>query len=311
MRIALVLAGVLIAGSANGAMAQEAVVSPQVRAAARDISRGEDLDGALRTLEALANEGDLSAHLLLGELYMGLGGVNRDRPRSCEHFRIAREFAASAAHNYGQCLWEGVFGQRELEQARVWYGRAAEGGFVQSNCALGNMLIKGEGGPADPERGIGLCREAAEAGDANAQTDMGDHYGMGEGVEQDYVEARRWYLLAAAQQHRNAAFQLGALDWNGLGGPVDQASASHWFEQSYAFGRAEAAFAAGQTWFIRAVPNAPDGPVDTALLSRAKYWFEIALEQDPDGRQRANAAIRLAEISGYEELARQSPTPSD
>lgn len=305
-RAALVFVALLTFGTVGSVAAQEAGVNLELRAAARQIAAGEQGQGLAR-LQALADAGDLEAHNLLGEVYTGLDGVVRDRTRSCEHFRIAREARPSAAHNYGQCLWEGAYGERELEQARVWYGRGADGGFLQAKCALGNMLIKGEGGPAEPERGVALCRQAADAGDPNAQADMGDHYGGGRGVAQNYAMARHWYERAAAQRQRNAAFQRGVLDWNGLGGPIDLVSASHWLEQAYEAGRKDAAILVGRSAFIRAVPNAPRGPVDVVLLAQAKLWYEIAVVEDPDPEARARSAVMLAQISGYEALARQHP----
>jgi len=284
---------------------QAEAYDPRVVAYARQIAAGE-VEPALTDLNALAASGDLNAHDVLGEIYAGATGVvNRDRPRSCEHFRAAREAGASAAHNYAQCLWEGAYGDRRLEEARVWYQNAAEGGFLQSKCALGNMIAKGEGGAADPARGMALCREAADAGEPNAQTDLGDYYGAGTFVPRDYVEARRWYGLAAAQGQRNALFNLGVFDWNGLGGQRDLESAGKWFEAAYAAGRLDAASLVGRAALIRAVPNTPAGPVDVALLGKAKTWFEIAAEKDPDEAARAQAAVALAQISGYEALSRQ------
>lgn len=302
-RAAFAVAGYLALALAGPSAAQETDVNADVRAAARQISAG-DQAGGLRRLETLAEAGDLDAHNMLGELYAGFGGVERDRPKSCGHFRAAREARPSATHNYGQCLWEGAFGQPDFVQARIWYQRAADGGFAQSKCALGNMLIAGDGGPVDAERGVALCRETAEAGDPNAQADMGDHHRMGRGVPQDYAEARRWYRLAAGQNQRNAAFNLGAMDWSGIGGPMDLAGAADWMEKAYAAGRRDAAFFAGQSYLRRAVPNAPAGPVDVELLAAAKPWLETAMREDPNEDRRAQAAVTLAQISGYEEMAR-------
>ncbi len=303
-RAAFAVAALLAMSLPGLARAQETEINADAQAAARQVADGDQAAG-LSQLEALANGGDVDAHNVLGELYAGVGGVQRDRPKSCEHFRSARQARPSAAHNYGQCLWEGAYGERDFTEARVWYGRGADGGFLQAKCALGNMLIKGEGGLAEPERGVALCRQAADAGDANAQADMGDHYGGGRGVTQDYAIARQWYERAAAQRQRNAAFQRGVLDWNGLGGPIDFVSASLWLQQAYEVGRKDAAILVGRSALIRAVPSAPRGPVDVVLLAQAKHWYEIAVVEDPDPEARARSAVMLAQISGYEALARQ------
>lgn len=53
------------------------------------------------------------------------------------------------------------------------------------------------------------------------------------------------------------------------------------------------------------MPNAPRGPVDVVLLAQAKRWYEIVVVEDPDPEARSRAAVMLAQISGYETLARQ------
>ena len=52
-------------------------------------------------------------------------------------------------------------------------------------------------------------RARADKGDAEAQNRLGLIYGIGEGVEQDRVEAARWFRLAAMQGEANAQYHLG------------------------------------------------------------------------------------------------------
>lgn len=54
----------------------------------------------------------------------------------------------------------------------------------------------------------------------------------GEGVPQDYVEAAKWYKLAANQGHTKAQFQLGILYKKGLGVAQDYIAAKRWLKQS-------------------------------------------------------------------------------
>lgn len=44
-----------------------------------------------------------------------------------------------------------------------------------------------------------LTRKAAAGRDASAQLDLGDAYYVGDGVNQDYREAEKWYRKAAPQ----------------------------------------------------------------------------------------------------------------
>jgi uncharacterized protein len=48
-------------------------------------------------------------------------------------------------------------------------------------------------------------RKAAEQGDAKGQLSLGIMYGDGTGVPQDYVEAHKWYNLAAVEGTENAS----------------------------------------------------------------------------------------------------------
>jgi TPR repeat protein len=68
-----------------------------------------------------------------------------------------------------------------------------------------------EDGYAAAERGdyataYRLWRPLAEQGDAEAQYKLGTMYDIGHGVPQDYVEAHKWYSLAAAAGEPSATF---------------------------------------------------------------------------------------------------------
>ena len=59
-------------------------------------------------------------------------------------------------------------------------------------------------------------RQAAEAGDADAQNTLGDAHANGKGVLKDAAEAVRWYGLAAAQGHVRAQYNLGNMFVDGI-----------------------------------------------------------------------------------------------
>jgi len=55
---------------------------------------------------------------------------------------------------------------------------------------------------------IEFQKKRAEAGSATAQYDLGLRYLKGDGIEQNLVEARKWFQAAAKQEHPLAAKQL-------------------------------------------------------------------------------------------------------
>ena len=68
-------------------------------------------------------------------------------------------------------------------------------------------------------------RQAAEAGDARAQFDLGVRYASGKGVPANDAEAARWIALAAAQGLVDAQFNLGLMYADGNGVALDPAQA--------------------------------------------------------------------------------------
>jgi hypothetical protein len=69
---------------------------------------------------------------------------------------------------------------------------------------------------------------AAEAGDADAQFNLGVCYEMGSGVSVDKAEAFKWYKRAAEAGDEGAQFNLGHCYADGSGVAVDKAEAVKW-----------------------------------------------------------------------------------
>jgi len=83
-------------------------------------------------------------------------------------------------------------------------------------------------------------RPLAELGIATAQFNLGLLYANGQGVPQDYVQARHWYEKAAIQGDALAQLNLGVIYGNGKGVPEDYQLALYWFRLSANQGNAMA-----------------------------------------------------------------------
>lgn len=83
-------------------------------------------------------------------------------------------------------------------------------------------------------------RPLAELGIAPAQFNLGLLYANGQGVPQDYVQARQWYEKAAIQGDALAQLNLGIIYGNGKGVPEDYQLALYWFRLSVNQGNAMA-----------------------------------------------------------------------
>lgn len=75
-------------------------------------------------------------------------------------------------------------------------------------------------------------KAAADAGQAEAQFDLGVLYAKGLGVSRDLPEAASWYRKAAEQGNAEAQFALGQMYARGWGVPRDIADAIRWMEMA-------------------------------------------------------------------------------
>ena len=75
---------------------------------------------------------------------------------------------------------------------------------------------------------LAALRVRADAGDADAQWQMGVRYHDGEGVPHDDGQAVGWFLRAADQGNVAAQGALGAYYWRGRGVPADLSKAYFW-----------------------------------------------------------------------------------
>ena len=73
------------------------------------------------------------------------------------------------------------------------------------------MYAKGEGLAGNDAEAVKWFRQAAEQGNALAQSNLGWRYYWGDGVLQDFVRAHAWLNLAAAQGNKKAAEQRDRL----------------------------------------------------------------------------------------------------
>jgi TPR repeat protein len=72
----------------------------------------------------------------------------------------------------------------------------------------------------------------AESGSAKAQSYVGSMYESGRGIERNYTEAIRWFLLAAEQSDLYSQSHLGYLYDKGLGAARDEKVAAQWYAKA-------------------------------------------------------------------------------
>jgi hypothetical protein len=85
---------------------------------------------------------------------------------------------------------------------------------------------------ADYRSALAVWLPAAQEGDAEAQSLVGEIYERGVGGEPNYSSAAEWYRRAAEQGNARAQFNLGTLYEQGLGVPTDKLQALNWYRRA-------------------------------------------------------------------------------
>jgi len=165
---------------------------PATTAMAKMLEKQQGADAmekAVNMYRKAAKQGDRAAVLYLGKL-TGAGQLDGLAP---PHLSVP--WAIEAA--------------RDGDTAALdWVRAQAEQGLRPARTAYGLWLLEAE---ANPAAAVGFLQAAAEAGDVEAQFQMGLLLTKGDGLEQDYVQAHAWLNIAATGGHAEAAQKRGVI----------------------------------------------------------------------------------------------------
>ncbi len=127
------------------------------------------------------------------------------------------------------------------------------------------------GKTADDTQAQAWYLKAAQAGDADAQYQMGEHYFSNDDSKTDFATAKQWYLKAARQGHGLAQLRLGFIyaEAHYSGAKTDDKEAEKWFLAAAQQNAGDAQFRLGT--FYHNYKQPPD-------LKKAEYWLTKAAE---------------------------------
>ncbi|MDD3669518.1 MAG: tetratricopeptide repeat protein [Alphaproteobacteria bacterium] len=146
----------------------------------------------------LASEGDSTAALYLGRMYLEGLGVPKNMDRGLRYWMAADKLYDSAASYQ--------LGRFYLTAPDVRYKSAS--------------------------KGLEYLKKAAHAGNVEALYMLGDAYLDGTEVEKNLNYAFGFYLMAALKGEKKAQYQIGRLYYAGRGVPQDYESALKWLGRS-------------------------------------------------------------------------------
>jgi TPR repeat protein len=135
-------------------------------------------------------------------------------------------------------------------------------------------------------------RARADAGDADAQLNLGGVFFKGQDVEQDYAQAEKWFRLAALQGRAQAQFNLGMMYDTGLGVAQNHTDAARWYRLAADQGLAIAQLNLGVAY--------ADGSGVTQNLAEAIKWLRLAATQG-EAQAQFNLGVMYATGQGVKQ----------
>ncbi|GHD56677.1 hypothetical protein GCM10007350_04240 [Jeongeupia chitinilytica] len=222
----LLVALAAAAGLSASASAQRRAALAQPASAIRQLRFDVQAhrEGGERTLRQLADYGHPLAARTMAEL-AAVDPTPDAQQRALDWYRRgARSGDAESAYRLGLAYLQGRTLPGDPLAARHWFERA--GTLPAARHRLAMMLLRGEGGVADPVLGQQWLAQAAADGDADAMFALANRYRDGDGLPHDEALALYWYQAAASDEHPAALQTLSLAYARGeLGLPVDPAQA--------------------------------------------------------------------------------------
>lgn len=177
--------------------------------------------------------------------------------------------------------------------------QAAQAGNPNAQYNLGRFFLDGRGVVKDPKQAVKWFRTAAEQNLAKAQYTLGHCYDNGAGVEKDPKQAVEWYRKAAKQGDYFGQNAIGSCYMRGAGVEINPKQAVEWFHKA-----AEQNFAKAQYNLGFCYQNGIGVTKDSKESAR---WYRMASDQGD--AQAAAELAKLASIFTIEGLKFIDPEP--
>jgi uncharacterized protein len=215
-----------------------------------------------------AERGDVYSQFRLGQIYYEGKTVSRDDVQAAKWFlKAAAQEHSEAQYILASMYEKGVGLKQSDKEAFGWYLSAATQGHERASVILEadkwtvfkkRHLARDEVNlhnamepqlppehpkevqPSTGDEQLQKYLAKAQAGDVDAQYNIGIMYYHGEGVAKDHDQALKWFHLAAEQNDAEAQFNLGFMYGKGEGTPKNHRASMEWFQKAASQGHSGA-----------------------------------------------------------------------
>ncbi len=139
-----------------------------------------------------------------------------------------------------------AFKNKDYQRAYREWKAAADAGQAEAQFDLGVLYAQGLGVRRDLSQAASWYRKAAEQGNAEAQFALGQMYSRGWGVPRDEADALRWFQMANSVESDGPPTDWAIIEGHGM--PQDAGQAAYWYRQAADQGHTEAQFNLGRLY---------------------------------------------------------------
>ena len=184
----------------------------------------------------------------------------------------------------------------------------ANAGDAEAQYQLGNMYNFGDGVRRDYAQALVWYRKGAEQGDAESEFQLGGLYHFGHGVPQDDAQGFAWIMKAAEQGHTDAEFFISTCYGEGWGVAKDDAQGIVWLRKGSGAGTLQFTIISS----VGRMRPAIDGVSQD--YAEAYFWLDLAASESDSRKERKEAVkkrdkaashLTAAELSSEQERVRQ------
>ena len=198
-------------------------------------------------LKALQIAPDVVTYHNLASLYNSGELIPKNEVEAARNYKVAADMGYwSSQMAYAKCLADGFGVEKDLSAAVEWYSKAAKQGHPEAlleqaitlskmdddesqrqSAELIDQLVKSNYSGAfrekamrcvkDPAEAFALLAKAADLGDSQAMTALGDCHAKGTGVPRNPSEAASWYRKAAEKDNADGQYAYAICLLDGIG----------------------------------------------------------------------------------------------
>lgn len=286
--------------------------------AALSLGDTKSVEENLVKLEAVGENADAAALVLLGDVYSTAGPWKTNKEKALRYYQIAADMGDSLAlTRLGDLYREGKILPQDLETAFTYYKQAGAKNNSTGKMRVGEAYLYGKGVVADMSKGLALLEEVAAKGHATALQLLGDAYSRTSPLPLDGIKAVEFYQKSADAGSAYALTRVGDLYRDGSLVPADPDKAFRSYDLAASKGNTVGKIRLADC-YIRGFGTVVDRSRGLSMLNEVANSGDLNAMQmtgdylrageyiEADSQSAIDAYERLAEggnLSGYTKIA--------